>query len=346
MVNKKNMFIVSLILLAIIGVVIHKYFFAHTQSPTVPTIWVKTSKVSTTTQPLTVHSIGNVSARSVEITPEVGGHVKAILFKDGCSVSAGDGLIQLDDAIYAAKYGSAEARLVFSENDYARKNLLGKQGAIARQSIDQAAADLKERKADAEEKRVMLNMMRLSAPFDGILGKIKVNQGDYVVAGQSLVTLTDTKHLRVEYNIPESYLPFIKLGQKVILKSSAYPQKQFMGKVAFISPTITLENRSIALYAEVDNNENLLAPGMLVDVDHILGTQEHILLVPARSLVPILDGVEVYKVVDGKALAVNVIIGERIADMVQVKEGLVLDDVVITDGQLKVRNGMPIKSQT
>lgn len=318
-------------------------FYAHPKVPTAPEVWVTTSKVKPTTQPLNVHAIGSLVARSVEITPEVAGHVKNILFKDGSPVKAGDPLIQLDDAIYASKFASAKAKLIYSENDFARKTSLGKQGAIARQAIDQADADFKEKKAEADESNVMLNMMRLIAPFDGVLGKCKINPGDYVNVGQSLVTLTDTKHLRVEYNIPETYLPRLKLGQEVTITSAAYPNKIFIGKVAFISPTITLENRSVALYAEVLNNEGLLTAGMFVDVNQILGTKKDVLLIPARSLVPILDGVEVYKVVDGKALAVPVTTGKRISDMVEVKQGLSSGDDVITDGQLKVRNGMPIK---
>lgn len=317
-------------------------YFSHAKAASPPEIWVQTIKVKPSTQPVNIHAIGSISARTVEITPEIAGHVKNIYFSDGSQVKAGDPLIQLDDAIYAAKYESAKAQLIYSQNDLERKQMLGKRGAIARQAIDQALADYTEKKASGDEMRVMLNMMRLIAPFDGVLGKSKVNPGDYVNVGQSLVTLTDSKHLRVEYNIPENYLPQLKLGQEITIQCSAYPHRIFTGKVAYISPTISLENRSVALYADLANDKNLLASGMFVDVNQLIGAQKNVLLIPARSLVPILDGVQVYKVVDGKALAVTIIIGERVKDMVEVIQGLVSGDDIITDGQIKVRNGMPI----
>ncbi len=309
-------------------------------------VWVQASAVKETNLPLETHIVGTLVARSVEITPEVAGHVDEIFFKDGAMVKQGDVLIQLDDAVFKAQHQSAKAQLKYSENDLKRKVFLGKQGAIAQQAIDQADADFKEKKALAKERKVMLNKMKLLAPFDGVVGKGKINLGDYVTVGQSLVTLTDTKHLRIEYTIPEKYFALVKAGQEVKVTSTAYPGKAFSGKVSFISPTINPDNRSISLYAEIANEDNLLAPGMFVNATQLLGNEERALMIPAKSLVPILDGEQVYKIVDGKAYSVTVIIGKREQDKVQVIEGLSPGDKVITDGQLKIKNGMPVKIKT
>jgi membrane fusion protein (multidrug efflux system) len=305
---------------------------------------VQTAKVKQTVLPLEARAIGSLVARSVEITPEVAGHVDKILVQDGAPVKQGESLIQLDNAVANARFESAKAQLVYSESDYRRKALLGKQGVVAQQAIDQASADLKEKRASARENEVMLSKMMLTAPFEGVVGKSKVNPGDYVNVAQSVLTLTDTHHLRIEYNVPEKYLPLLKLGQQVKITTSTYPDKVFIGKVAFISPTINTENRSVSLYAEVPNDTNMLAPGMFVDVLQALGREDRVLMVPARSLVPVLDGEQVYKVVDGKAYPVTVLTGKRIEDSVQITQGLASGDVIITDGQLKVKNGTPVKS--
>ena len=127
-----------------------------------------------------------------------------MLFKDGMFVQQGQSLIQLDDTVHKAKSDSSKANLLYSETNYKRNVLLGKRGAISQQAIDQALADLKEKQAAAQENQVTLNKMLLVAPFDGVLGKCMVNVGDYVTAGQQLVALTDIKHLRVEYSVPEN----------------------------------------------------------------------------------------------------------------------------------------------
>lgn len=338
--NKKKIILLIFCLAIILGGI--KYYFSS--KPASPeAVWVEASKVKDISLPLEANAIGTLVARSVEITPEVAGQVEKIYFHDGSFVKQGEPLIQLDDAVPRAKYQSAKAQLTYSENNSKRMSLLGKQGAIAKQTIDQADADLKQKTAAAEEAAVMVHKMQLIAPFDGMVGESRVNRGDYVTIGQHLVTLTDTKHLRVEYNIPDEYLSLLKLGQVVSITTSAYPQKIFSGKLSFISPTINTDNRSIALYADLPNDDNSLAAGLFVNVIHSLDNKAHALIIPARSLVPTLEGEQVYKIVDKKAYAVNVSVGKREKDFVQILQGLSRDDVVITDGQLKLKNGVSVE---
>lgn len=342
---KKKAVVLTLVILGGISFGIFKYKTHSTVVMPEP-IWVTAAQVKTSTLPLEVNAIGSLVARTVEITPETSGHIKEILFKDGTFVAEGAPLIQLDDAIYKTKYTSSRAQLAYSEHDFSRKTLLGKQGAISKQAIDQADADVKERRAFAEENKVLLDKMRLNAPFQGMVGKSKVSPGDYVTTGQSLVSLSDTKHLRIEYNVPEKYFPSLKLNQIVKITSATYPGKVFTGKVAYISPTINLENRSVFLYADVPNEGNELASGMFVNVTHSLGSNEKAVVIPARSLVPMLEGVQVFKVVDGKAYSVPVTVGKRTDEQVQITQGLSEGDLVITDGQLKVKNTTPVKVKT
>lgn len=340
---KKKIAIASLIVLsaaATWGVVKYR---SQSASAEPSAIWVQATKVKESSLPLEAHAIGTLVARSVEISPEVSGHVRKIHFRDGTYIKQDTPLIQLDDAVYKAKYESTKAQLAYSENDYKRKNLLIKHGAVSQQAIDQADADLKEKVANAKESAVMVNKMQLTAPFDGIVGKSKVNLGDYVTTGQSIVTITDTRHLRIEYNVPEKFLPLLHSGQEVKITTATYPDKIFSGKVSFISPTITAENRSVSLYADVPNDNNELAAGMFVNVKQSLGTEEKVIMIPARCLVPVLDGEQVFKVVDGKAYAVNVLTGKRVNENVQILQGLSSGDVVITDGQLKLKNGIPVQ---
>lgn len=339
--RKKIITILSIIFIVVLGC-FFKYR-SHHVSEQPKDIWVEAHQVKETMMPLEVYSLGTLVARSVEMTPEVAGHVDDILFKDGTFVNQGTPLIQLDDTIYKAKYESAKAQFGFSENNFKRMTLLGKQGAISKQAIDQSLADLKEKKANMQESEVMVSKMKLLAPFAGIVGKSKVQPGDYVTIGQSIVTLTDRNHLHIEYNVPEKYLPLLKLEQVVTIKTEAYPNKVFRGKVAFISPTINTDNRSVLLYAEIANTDNLLAPGMFVNVSQSLGSHEKVFMIPARSLVPVLDGEQVYKIIDGKAYAVTVLTGKRAGMNVQIVQGLSTNDWVVTDGQLKIKNGSPIK---
>ena len=338
--QKKKLILVALIIIVGI-VVIVKYSMRHeAYKPT--TIWVKANKIKETSLPLEVRAIGTMTARSVYVTPEAAGHVEKILFKDGEFVKKGTPLIQLDDAVYQAKLASAKARLAYSEGKYKRMVSLGRR-VIPQQTIDEALANLKGDKAALQESQVMLDKMRLTAPFDGMLGKSNVNPGDYVTVGQQVVMLTDVNHLRIEYNVSEKYLPHLKIGQVVTVTTSAYPDKMFTGKLTYIAPTINTDNRSVSLYAEFSNDKQELAAGMFVNVMQSLGSNNHALMVPARSLVPILDGEQVYKIVDGKAYATTVQVGKRLGNEVEIVGGVAAGDLIITDGQLKVKNAVPVK---
>ena len=267
--QKKFLMVTSLIFL-IFGTWAFVSLRSKTQAVLTDVVWVQTAKVKETSVALEVHGIGTLVARSVEITPEVAGHVNKILFHDGAYVKEGTPLLQLDADVAKARVDSVKAQLAYAENDYRRKSLLGKRGAIAQQAIDQARADLTQKNALGRENEVMLAKMTLTAPFAGVVGKSKVNPGDYVNVAQSVLTLTDTKHLHIEYNVPESYLPLLKLGQKVKITSNTYPDKLSWAQW----PTWRLLNMSsfISLYAEIPNDENLLAPGMHVGITFIRST--------------------------------------------------------------------------
>src|SRR5437870_1755639 len=122
--KKKKIIIASLIILSIAIGSGFKYYFRSASAPS-DAIWVEASKVNESTLPLEVTAIGTLVARSVEITPAIAGHVEKVFFQDGTFAKQGTVLIQLDDAIYKAKYASAKAKLAYSENNFKRMTLLG-----------------------------------------------------------------------------------------------------------------------------------------------------------------------------------------------------------------------------
>lgn len=340
--KKRVLMSVAITAVAIAGFAIYKHY-QPSANPVENTIWVKTTRVLEKNLPKEIHAIGTLTAHSVEIIPELSGHIDKVNFIDGASVKKGDVLIQLDNVLYKAKNDSAEARFKLSEHNHKRIVLLANKGIISKQALDQTESELKERRAEVSETAAMLSKTKLVAPFDGVVGKSNVSVGDYVDVGEKLVTLTDITHLRIEYNLPEKQLSLLKSGQRVDVNTASYPDRMFKGTVSFISPTIDTGSRTISVYADLMNDNKLLAPGMFVDVSHSLGMDEKVLFVPERSLIPILDGQQVYKVVDGKAFAVTAVIGKRLNGNVQVVDGLKRDDVVITDGQMKVKSGMAVK---
>ncbi|MEO8400803.1 MAG: efflux RND transporter periplasmic adaptor subunit [Gammaproteobacteria bacterium] len=341
--RKKTLALILITALILGRFIIHHH--ANNLPATQSAVMVDADKVKQGSIAIEAQAIGTlVAAKNIQITPEIPGHISKIFFEDGgVSVKRGTPLIQLDDATFKAKLQSDKANLLYSETDYKRKVLLGKLGAISQQAIDQALADLATKKAVLEQSQVDVNKMLLVAPFDGVIGKINVSPGDYVTATQSLVSLTDIQHLHVEYSVSEKYLPQLKIGQKIKITSSTFPGREFTGNVAFISPTINNSDRTIALYAEVANDKHELTSGLFVNVLQELGAENNALLVPAASLVPTIDGQQIYKIVDNKATAVKVLLGQRVQNTVEIISGLSLGDTVVVNGQQKLKDGIPVQ---
>lgn len=340
--NLIKMCIAVLFVLIIVG-----YFIKHhhgNKNGAHETVIVEAEKVRIGDIPIQATAVGTLSAaQSVQITPEFAGQVEAILFKDGAFVNKGTPLIQLDDKVNRSKMESTKAALFYSETNYKRMLLLGKQGAISKQAIESAHADLKQKQADAQENQVTLEKMKLIAPFDGVLGKCQVSPGDHVTTGQAMVMLTDIHHLRVEYSVSEKFLPQLKIGQQVTVITSAYPDKKFVGQVAYISPTINAEDRTISVYAEIPNEDRLLTAGLYVNVTQFLGQQSNSVLVSPQSIVPTIDGQKIFKIEKGKAVSVAVTIGQRDADRVQILQGISPEDIVVTAGQDKLKDGVSVE---
>src|SRR3990167_2043207 len=341
--RRKLTIIISAGIIAIFGIFIFRHYAKPTQAMDTA-IWVKAEPVQQQDLALEATAIGTlVAAKSIEMTPEVNGHVEKILFQDGSYVKQHAPLIQLDNQTAYAALVSAKASLAYAEADYKRKRWLGKQGAIARQAIEQAEADWQEKKALELERAIAYEKTQLTAPFAGMVGKRKINVGDYVTVGQSVVTLTDIQHLRVEYSVSEKYVSQLKRGQTITVTTSAYPDRKFLGTVAFISPTINAAEHTLSLYADIPNEQGILMPGMFINLTQSLGLQHQAMVIPARALVPAVGGEQVYRIVDGKAQAVSVVIGNRVGDKVQILRGLALGDRVVTDGQLKLQDGVPVQ---
>ncbi|MFZ1246921.1 MAG: efflux RND transporter periplasmic adaptor subunit, partial [Azonexus sp.] len=185
--------------------------------------------------------------------------------------------------------------------------------------------------------------MRIKAPFKGMLGLRNVSVGDYVKDGQDLINIEDVATLRVDFKLPETYLGRIAKGQRVDVLSDALPGEHFNAVLDAVDPMVDQSGRAISARARLDNAAGKLRPGMFVRVRLQFGERKGVLMVPEQAIVP--GGQPaVFKVVDGKAALTKVSLGVRRAAQVEVVEGLAEGDLVVTAGQLKLREGASVKT--
>jgi membrane fusion protein, multidrug efflux system len=302
----------------------------------------KPVRVGTATQ--NVAAIGTLrSFESVVIRPEVGGRVAALDVPEGQRVNKGHILVKLDASVQKAERDQALAALALARANFERADSLQKRGVGTPQAVDQARATLLTDEAAVELAQARLDKMEIGAPFAGVVGLRKVSVGDYLGPGTDIVNLEVIDHLKVDFRIPELLLASVRPGQTIAVQVDAFADRKFAGQVYAVDPLIDAAGRSILLRATIDNAETILRPGLFARVTLTIESRANAMFVPEASLVPVGDQQFVFRVVDGKVSYTKIKIGPRIAGEVEVVEGLTPQDVVVTAGVLKIRDGMPVR---
>jgi membrane fusion protein (multidrug efflux system) len=307
-------------------------------------VTVEAVKVATVSLPQTITAVGSLrSDESVMLRPEVSGRISAIGFEEGKRVAKGALLVQLDAAVPEAEVAQARANMTLAKTKYERAVDLAKSNFISSQAKDEADNNLKLAAAALQVSEAKLAKMTLRAPFSGIIGLRSVSIGDYVKEGADLVNLESIDPLKVDFRVPEVFMRQVAVGQSLQVQLDAVPGRTFDGKVLAVNPLVDAAGRAVVIRAVVRNPDTSLRPGMFARVRLITRDAKNALVVPEQALVPEGDEQYVYRVVDNKAVRTKVGVGQRQDASVEVLNGLAGDDVVVTAGQLKLRDGAPVK---
>jgi membrane fusion protein, multidrug efflux system len=291
-----------------------------------------------------VPAVGTLrSNESVIIAPEIAGRVTQLDVKEGEKVAAGTVIATLDQSVYQAQIAQIQASLVLSKINYQRATELLQKSYGTAKSKDEAEAKLHEDQAALTLAEAQLAKSRLTAPFDGVLGLRKISIGQYLSPGDPIVNLEQIDPLKVDFRVPEAYFAIVQVGQTIAIDIDALPGKTFTGTVYAIDPLLDQNGRAIVIRARIPNPESRLKPGLFVRVGLIYATRDNAILVPEQAIVPIGDKKFVFTVVDGKAKQVPIKTGERVKTMVEIVDGLKPGDVVVTAGQIKIRDGAPVQ---
>ena len=146
--------------------------------------------------------------------------------------------------------------------------------------------------------------------------------------------------MKLDFQIPEIYLPQVKLGQKLEIKLASFPTQNLIGEVVAISPQISEQGRNILVRASLPNHNNMLRPGLFAKVQ-LLIKEEVSITVPEEAIIPQGGQFMVYLYKDDKVTPAAIKIIKRFQGQVALT-GINAGDIVITAGQLKLQPGSPI----
>lgn len=290
-----------------------------------------------------INALGTARANeSVEITSKTSNIVTAVRFEDGQRVQKGQVLIELDGAQATADLAGAEAARAESASQLNRSRELLSTKALSAAQFDQIEATLKSNEARVASARSRLADTVVRAPFSGRVGLRRVSVGSLVNPGTTIASLDDISTIKVDFAVPENYLASLRNGLAVYVTSTAFPDRDFVGKVATVDSRIDSVTRSVTVRALLPNTDGALKPGMFLSVRLDRDVHEA-LMIPEAALVPEQSRQFIYVVEDGKAARREVRIGRREPGKVEVVAGLKPGEHVIVEGTQKVREGGAVR---
>ncbi|MDF2366785.1 efflux RND transporter periplasmic adaptor subunit [Sneathiella sp.] len=314
-----------------------------TKGPARPPQNVIVSAVVSRALPRTITAIGTARANeSVVITSKVTGKINTLDFNEGQKVKVGKLLVQLDDTELRANLTESEAARDNSQKLYDRALKLYATRNVAKAQVDLLLSELQATEAAVSAGKARLSDYRIAAPFSGVLGFREVSVGSLVQPGDVITTLDDTDTIKVDFDLPETYIADVGPGLNFSAKNVAYRDRLFKGEVDTISTRVNEFTRAVRVRGSVPNEDGLLKPGMFLSVELQISVDENALLISEEAVVLTISGPIVYAVSDGKAVRTPVKIGRRIRGFAEVIEGLDEGDQVITEGLQKVKDGAPV----
>ncbi len=291
-----------------------------------------------------IRAIGSLrSDESVQIASEIAGRIEQINFTEGGVVAEGDVLVKLDDDLVEAQVADAKARFELAEANDARAKKLEPTGFVTGKSVDEAEATLETTRAALELERVRLSKHAITAPFAGAVGLRKVSPGSYIGVGTAIVNLEKIYVLKLDFKLPAQFLPSVGVGQTVDVIVDAHPGRTFVGEIYAVDPMVDVNGRALSLRARLPNADRLLRPGLFARV-LVKGKQtREAVLVPESAIVPRGGESYVFRIEAGKAVEARVTLGERRGAEVEILEGVLPNTLLVTAGQLKLRNGVSVE---
>jgi multidrug efflux pump subunit AcrA (membrane-fusion protein) len=188
----------------------------------------------------------------------------------------------------------------------------------------------------------------IKAPFDGFISDRPVSAGEYVALTNRIATLVRVKTLKLQLQTPEQRAAKAQVGMVVLARVSAYPDRQFEGKVSAVNPAVDPNSRVFVLEARFPNPDNALRPGMFSTARVVLPGGESAVFVPRTAVIrdKTTDSNFVYVVDHGQARMRVVLIGEADGDSVRVQSGLSGNESVVTANQSQLFDGVAVQERT
>ncbi|HMP75021.1 MAG TPA: efflux RND transporter periplasmic adaptor subunit [Kiritimatiellia bacterium] len=295
----------------------------------------------------TIEALGTTRANeSVLITANLTEFVREIRFQDGAQVRKGDVLVMLEQDEEKAALKAAKAQYDERKAAFQRAQELVQQQAVSTATLEEREALLRQTEGAIEGIEAQLRDRVIRAPFDGVLGLREISVGALVRPGDIITTLDDISRIKVDFDVPSLSLAALRPGLAIRGTVDAFGAEVFTGEVAVVNSRVDPVTRTIAVRAELPNDDLRLRPGLLMAME-VRKNPRAALLVPEGAIVQRADEsfVFVIREQNGKPTAVETPVrtGARVPGRIEIRSGLAEGEQVVVHGLMQIRPGQPVE---
>lgn len=320
------------------------------------TIAVLTGKAERIAMPVKVEALGTVESMvTVPIRSRVAAAVESVGFADGAFVNEGDLLYVLDSRVIDAEIRQAEAtlnrdkvQLEKTRRDVERYAGLASRNAVSQVQVDDARttagiqeATVAQGEANLQSLKVQRGYYQIRSPASGRIGVSSARAGAVIRVDDTLATVRQLKPIYVAFGLPERYIADLRTARDARVSITLQGSGEIIsdGRVAVIDNTVDPQTGTLTARAIFANADERLWPGTLGAVTVTLRVEEGVVAVPSEAVQSGQDGSIVFVVEDGVARVRPVTVGRTVEGRTAILRGLEGGEVVVTDGQLSLRNG-------
>ena len=271
-----------------------------------------------------------------EIRSEIPGRLVQMNIIEGGQVKQGQVLAKLFDDDLQAQLKKLKVQLEISKKTLERQRELLKIQGISQQEVDLSELEVNNIEADIELINVAIAKTEVRAPYNGKLGLRNISIGAYITPADVITTIRQLNNLKLDFTVPEKHGDLFSKGKSVEF-SVAGSKRNYSAKVLATEAEIATDTRSLRVRAVVQQNADALIPGAFANVKFSIGGNDQALIVPTQSVIPKSRTKEVVIFRNGKPVFQTVETGIRDAQYIQVLDGLMEGDTVVTTGLLTIR---------
>ena len=291
-----------------------------------------------------IEAVGTAIANEqVTLAAPVTERIIRLNFDDGSFVRRGQVVAVLQQAQQAAELREVQARAREAQQQLERIESLKDRGFATRSNYDTQVASAAAARAQAQAVRAEIGERVIRAPFSGWVSLRNISVGAIASQGTEIATISDLSTIKLDFPVPETMLSAIRPGQPIQARSAAYPDVPFNGTIHTIDPVVDPNTRAVTVRARLPNPELLLRPGMMLTVA-IETAPRMALSVPELAVIGEGDSRFVYAVnAEGQVRRTAVRTGTRFGGRIEIVEGLRPGERVVTEGVVKVADGMQVR---